>query len=46
MKVLTKCKYFLKKQFPLIIAHRGYCSLLPENTLASIEAAINRCDYV
>ena len=31
---------------PLIIAHRGYCSLFPENTLASIEAALYKCDLV
>lgn len=33
-------------QKPLIIAHRGYCSLFPENTIESIEAALFKCDLV
>ena len=31
---------------PFIIAHRGYCSLFPENTLASFESALYKCDLV
>jgi glycerophosphoryl diester phosphodiesterase len=29
-----------------VIAHRGYCSLFPENTLESIEAALYKSDLV
>ena len=31
---------FKNLKFPLVIAHRGYKSRYPENTLASFEAAI------
>lgn len=34
------------EQSPLVIAHRGYCSLFPENTLESIEAALYKSDLV
>jgi glycerophosphoryl diester phosphodiesterase len=35
-----------KEYSPFVIAHRGHCSLFPENTLESIEAAVHRCHYV
>jgi glycerophosphoryl diester phosphodiesterase len=31
---------------PLIIAHRGYSSLFPDNTMESIEAGLYKADYV
>ena len=30
----------------LIIAHRGYCSIFPENTLPSFETALYNSDLV
>ncbi len=34
------------KTKPQVIAHRGYCSLFPENTMESIEAALYKSDLV
>lgn len=33
-------KYIKEKGRPLNIAHRGLCSILPENTLQAFEAAL------
>lgn len=30
----------------MVIAHRGCCSLFPENTMESIEASLYKCDLV
>ena len=35
-----------KEYNPLIIAHRGYSSLFPENTLEGLEAGLHKADYV
>lgn len=34
------------KTTPQVIAHRGYSSLFPENTMESIEAALQKSDLV
>lgn len=44
--VPTNATYATAKNRPLNIAHRGLCSLLPENTLQAFEAALyNGADF-
>lgn len=46
LSITTLAPYATANNRPLNIAHRGLCSLLPENTLQAFEAALyNGADF-
>ncbi len=46
MSFYTNLKKSKKKKKNLIVAHRGFRSIRPENTLSAFKAALKRCDFI